>query len=98
MFHKGTSVGLQAREQGEQGELYRGFGDSLSRSFELAITPPIIAGLGYLLDRWLGIVPVLTIVFFLTAMIGLIATMWYGYDARMKTHEQSGPWAKGAQG
>ncbi len=91
-------VGLQAREQGEQGELYQGFGDSLSRSFELAITPPIIGGLGYLLDRWLGIVPLLTIVFFLTAMIGLIATMWYGYDARMKTHEQSGPWAKDARG
>jgi F0F1-type ATP synthase assembly protein I len=85
---------LHGREQGEQGELYRGFGDSLSRSFELALTPPIIGAFGYLLDRLLGIVPVLTIVFFLTAMIGLIATMWYGYDARMKIHEQAGPWAK----
>ena len=26
-------------------------------------------------------------------MIGLIATMCYGYDARMKVHEQDGPWA-----
>ena len=77
--------------------MYRGFGDSLSRSFELALTPPIIAAFGYLLDRLLGIVPVLTIVFFLTAMIGLIATMWYGYDARMKVHEQDGPWAKQSQ-
>jgi len=98
LFHKGTSVGLQGREQGEQGELYRGFGDSLSRSFELALTPPIFAAFGYLLDRLLGIVPVLTIVFFLTAMIGLIATMWYGYDARMKVHEQDGPWAEHSQG
>ncbi len=77
--------------------MYRGFGDSLSRSFELALTPPIIAALGYVLDRLLGIVPVLTIVFFLTAMIGLIATMWYGYDARMKAHEEAGPWAKGSR-
>ena len=47
LIHKGMAVGLQDREQGEQGELYRGFGDSLSRSFELALTPPIFAGFGY---------------------------------------------------
>lgn len=75
--------------------MYRGFGDSLSRSVELAVTPPIIGAFGYLLDRLFGIVPVLTITFFLIAMIGLIATMWYGYEARMRSHEQSGPWAKG---
>jgi F0F1-type ATP synthase assembly protein I len=54
----------------------------------------VLAGLGYLLDRLLGIVPVLTITFFLVAMVGLTATMWYGYAAKMKLHEQAGPWAK----
>ncbi len=85
---------MVGREQGEQSELYRGFGNSTSRAFELALSPMVLAGLGYLLDRWIGIVPVLTIVFFLVAMVGLTATMWYGYNAKMKVHEQDGPWAK----
>ena len=79
-----------------QGELYNGFGEGLQRAFELALTPAIIAGFGYLLDRWLGLLPVFTILFFLVAMVGIIARMWYGYDARMKEHEQAGPWAQRA--
>ncbi len=86
-----------AATQGEQGELYNGAGEGLSRAFELALTPALIGGLGYLLDRWLGIVPVLTIIFFLVAMAGLMARMYYGYDARMKEHEAASPWA-GSQG
>jgi hypothetical protein len=76
-----------------QGELYNGFGEGLQRAFELAFTPAIIGGFGYLLDRWLGLLPILTIVFFLIGMGGVIARMWYGYDARMKEHEATGPWA-----
>ncbi len=76
-----------------QGELYNGAGEGLSRAFELAVTPAIIGGFGYLLDRWLGLVPVLTIIFFLVAMAGLMARMYYGYDARMKEHEAASPWA-----
>ena len=75
------------------GELYNGAGEGMSRAMELALTPAIIGGLGYLLDRWLGLVPVLTIVFFLVAMVGLVARLWYSYDAQMKLHEQAGPWA-----
>ncbi len=86
-------AGLSRAAVAPQGELYNGFGEGLSRAFELALTPAIIAGLGYLLDRWLGLLPLFTIVFFLMAMVGLIARMWYGYDARMKEHERNGPWA-----
>jgi F0F1-type ATP synthase assembly protein I len=90
-------VGITRAAVAPQGELYNGFGEGLQRAFELALTPAIIGGLGYLLDRWLGLVPVFTIVFFLVAMAGLMARMWYGYDARMKEHEQAGPWARQAQ-
>lgn len=76
------------------GELYNGAGEGMSRAMELALTPAIIGGLGYLLDRWLGLMPVLTIVFFLVAMVGLVARLWYSYDAQMKLHEQAGPWAQ----
>jgi len=78
-----------------QSELYNGAGEGLSRAFELALTPAIIGGAGYLLDRWLGLVPVFTILFFLVAMAGLMARMYYGYDARMKQHEATSPWAPG---
>ncbi|MDQ4069583.1 MAG: AtpZ/AtpI family protein [Actinomycetota bacterium] len=89
-------AGLTRAAVAPQGELYNGFGEGLSRAFELALTPAIIGGLGYLLDRWLGLLPLFTIVFFLVAMVGLIARMWYGYDARMKEHESAGPWARAA--
>jgi F0F1-type ATP synthase assembly protein I len=87
-------VGLTRAAVAPQGELYNGFGEGLQRAFELAFTPAIIGGFGYLLDRWLGLLPILTIVFFLIGMGGVIARMWYGYDARMKAHETTGPWAK----
>jgi len=77
-----------------QGELYNGAGEGMARAFELALTPAIIGGFGYLLDRWLGLLPVLTIVFFLVAMVGLVARLWYAYDAEMKLHENAGPWAE----
>jgi len=76
-----------------QGELYNGAGEGMARAFELALTPAIIGGFGYLLDRWLGLLPVLTIVFFLVAMVGLVARLWYAYDAEMTLHENAGPWA-----
>lgn len=75
-------------------ELYQGFGDTLAVAFELAVTPVIIGLMGYGLDRWLGTLPFITIVFVVLAIIGLSARMWYGYDARMKVHEANGPWAR----
>lgn len=66
----------------------------MSRAFELALTPAILGGLGYLLDRWLGLLPVFTILFFLVAMVGLMARMYYAYDAKMKDHDSVGPWSK----
>ena len=89
-------AGITRAAVAPQADLYNGAGEGMNRAFELALTPAIIGGFGYLLDRWLGLVPVLTIVFFLIAMAGLIARMWFDYDARMKVHEASGPWARGA--
>ena len=86
-------AGLTRAAAAPQADLYNGAGEGLNRAFELAVTPAIIGGFGYGLDRWLGLLPVFTIVFFLIAMGGVIARMWYGYDARMKEHEAAGPWA-----
>ena len=77
----------------DQRDMYRGFGDGFTRAFEMAFTPAIFGAFGYGLDRWIGILPVLTILLFLTAVSGQFVKMYYTYDARMKTHEAAGPWA-----
>ena len=86
-------AGLTRAAAAPQSELYNGAGEGLSRAMELALTPAIIGGLGYLLDRWLGLVPVFTILFFLIAMAGLMARMYYAYDAKMREHDSVAPWA-----
>ena len=73
-------------------DLYNGFGNGLSRAFELAVTPAVLGAMGYGLDRWLGLVPVLTIAFVLLGLTGMFVRMWYGYDAEMKAHESRGAW------
>jgi F0F1-type ATP synthase assembly protein I len=69
-------------------------GDGLSRAFELAVTPALFGALGYALDRWIGVLPVFTIVFVLVALIGMMLRTWYGYVYRMQALEEAGPWAK----
>jgi hypothetical protein len=84
-----SPAALAARQQ-----TYQGFGDTLAVSIELAVTPVIFGLIGYGLDRWLGIVPVLTIVLVVLCIAGLSVRMWFEYDARMKVHEAAGPWAR----
>ncbi|MGQ0744834.1 MAG: AtpZ/AtpI family protein [Acidimicrobiales bacterium] len=76
-----------------RGALYRGYGEGLSWAFELAVTPVLLAGGGYLLDRWLGLFPVVTIIFFLVGSAGLFARLWYGHEARMQALDAEAPWA-----
>ena len=40
-------------------DLNRGAGDALSTAFELAVTPAILALVGWRLDAWLGTSPAL---------------------------------------
>ncbi len=78
----------------ERQELYNGFGKGLALAFELALTPAIFGLIGYGLDRWLGTLPVFTIVGVLACVVGLGVRQFYGYDAQMKVHEAAGPWAR----
>lgn len=90
----GITRAAVAPRAGPNQELYNGAGEGMSRAFELAVTPAILGSFGYLLDRWLGLLPVLTIIFFLVAMAGLMARMYYAYDAKMKDHDSAGSWSK----
>lgn len=70
---------LGARPGGPQG----GADEGLGQGMELALTLAVFLGLGWLLDSWIGIFPVLTIALVVFAAIGTGVKMWIGYDARM---------------
>jgi hypothetical protein len=61
-------------------ELNNGFGNTLSRSFEFAVTPTIFAALGYGVDRWLDTSVVFTIVLLLIAIAGMSIRWYYDYQ------------------
>jgi F0F1-type ATP synthase assembly protein I len=77
----------QRREVSQQ--MYRQAG-----GWELALSPVLLALIGYGLDRWFGIVPVLTVVFAVVGLVGAVAKLYLGYRAEMEAHEAAGPWAK----
>jgi F0F1-type ATP synthase assembly protein I len=59
----------------------------LGRGMEFAILVAMFLGVGYGLDSWLGTKPVFMIVLVVLGLVGQFASMWYGYDARMKELE-----------
>jgi F0F1-type ATP synthase assembly protein I len=76
----------------ERRELNNGFGEALSRAFELAATPAIFAGLGWLLDRQVGTSPLFLLVFFLLAICGVGYMTWFKYEQEMQAHEAEAVW------
>jgi hypothetical protein len=73
-------------------ELHNGFGDGLTRAFELAVTPAIFGALGFAIDRTADVFPLFTFLLGLLAVIGMFVKLWYAYDAEMRAHEAASPW------
>ncbi len=73
---------------GERRDLYNGFGEGLQRAVEFAVTPALFGLAGYGLDRWLGTLPLFTILLALFAVIGSFVRVWIHYDAEMRHQEQ----------
>lgn len=65
-------------------ELNNGFGETLARSFEFAVTPTIFAAAGYWLDRQIGTTLVFTIGLLLLALVGTIVRWYFDYEQRMR--------------
>lgn len=63
-------------------------------SFELVVSPLILALIGYGLDRWIGTTPWLTVLFAIVGLVGAVVKIYYGYEVEMRQHEAEGPWAK----
>jgi F0F1-type ATP synthase assembly protein I len=76
----------------------QGFGDGMSRAFELVATPLVFGGIGFLIDRIAGTSPVFVVVLGLFGVVGTFVRFWYGYDAEMREHESKARWASREQG
>jgi F0F1-type ATP synthase assembly protein I len=63
-------------------------------SYELVLSPVILALIGYGLDGWLGTRPVLTVIAAIVGLVGAAARLVYGYNAEMAEHERDAPWAR----
>ena len=74
-------------------ELYNGFGETMVRGVEFAVTLVVFGGMGYVLDRIIGMVPVLTIAFLCFAVAGLGVRSYYAYEAKMRGIDAASPWA-----
>jgi F0F1-type ATP synthase assembly protein I len=93
----GDGAGRDTDHFRERRALNKGLGDGMARAFELAITPVIFGGLGWLVDRWLGSAPWFLIVFVVFAFAGMFVRMWVGYDTEMRRHENQMAWNRRAQ-
>jgi F0F1-type ATP synthase assembly protein I len=82
-------VDLQAKR-----ELNNGFGDTLARAFEFAVTPALFGFLGHLLDTRLGTSPLLLLAFAGFAVAGMSVKLFYAYDQAMQAQEKGRPWAR----
>ena len=72
-------------------EINRGAGDALSTACELAVTPALLALIGWRLDAWLGTSPLLLLVLFLFTICYEIWKHLARYDARMREQKAQVP-------
>ncbi len=62
--------------------------DTLGRGMDIALTMLVFLGLGWLIDAWLGVFPLLTITFVVFAAVGTFIRLKYVYDATMERLER----------
>jgi F0F1-type ATP synthase assembly protein I len=61
--------------------------DDISQGMEAAGALAVFFLGGWLLDRWLGTVPVFMIVLTLVAAAGITVKLWVQYETKMRAHE-----------
>jgi hypothetical protein len=81
-------------ERNQTQHLYNGFGQTLSRAFEMVGTPILFGLLGHLLDGWVGTRNVFMLLLGGFAIVGMSVRMYFGYVEAMKAHEADRPWAR----
>ena len=78
-------------EQRDRQGLWNGYGTTLTRAFEFALTPIVFGLLGAGLDHLVGTWPLFMILFGLFAVVGLAVRSYYAYVAEMAEHEKQLP-------
>ena len=72
--------------------LYNGFGNALAQAVEVVATPAIFLLVGRWLDHRFGTSPLLMLVCFLLALVGVSVSAYYRYKAAMDQAEEGKPW------
>jgi F0F1-type ATP synthase assembly protein I len=78
-------------DRNERRELHDGFGEALTRAFELVVTPVIFGFFGWLLDGRLGTRPLFMFLLFALVMGYEVWKLYVAYDAEMERHQQRLP-------
>lgn len=81
----------------EKRDLNRGFGDGMSRAFEIAVTPLVFGAAGYGIDALAGTRPVFTVSLAVFAVVGMFVRLWFSYDSEMRAHESRSRWSAGRE-
>jgi len=76
-------------------ELNNGFGNALTRAFELVVTPMIVGFLGYLLDGRLGTRPLFMLVLFGSALGYVVWKQYAVYSTAMDDAQRKLTGARG---
>ena len=69
-------------------ELNNGFGNALTTAVELAVTPALMALLGWQVDRWLGTSPLFLVFLFVFTVVYVSWREYTRYQARMAAEER----------
>jgi F0F1-type ATP synthase assembly protein I len=63
-------------------------------SYELVLSPLVLALIGYGADRWLGTTPILTIMAAALGLVGAVVKICYRYAHEMDRHDAEGVWSR----
>ena len=65
-----------------------------SGGYELVFSPLLLALIGFGIDKMLGTLPFITILFAVLGLVGVVVKIYFQYRNEMIEHEASGPWAR----
>ncbi|MBU6329398.1 MAG: AtpZ/AtpI family protein [Acidobacteria bacterium] len=62
--------------------------------YELAVSPLLLGLIGFGLDHLFGTTPLLTVLFAVVGLAGVVTKIYFQYRAEMEAHAENGPWSR----
>lgn len=81
-------------QQAQRRQLANGFGNTLTRAFEIAMVPVVLGLIGYGVDRLAGTRVVFAVLLAVLGLAGTVVKLYYGYRYEMEQHEADAPWRR----